>query len=82
MPSSYRSRCQICRRFFILLSLFPVAHKHSFSGRLSTTKLIESNDEDLAEMLIEVRGIGRVRLSSFFVRSGLRVYSGPVRTIR
>ncbi|KAJ6593897.1 DNA glycosylase [Mycena capillaripes] len=29
-------------------------------GRLSTTKLIESNDEELAEMLIEVRGIGRV----------------------
>ncbi|KAJ7783176.1 hypothetical protein B0H16DRAFT_1357722 [Mycena metata] len=28
-------------------------------GRLSTTKLIESNDDELAEMLIEVRGIGR-----------------------
>lgn len=29
-------------------------------GRLSTEKLIRANDEDLAQMLIEVRGIGRV----------------------
>lgn len=29
-------------------------------GRLSTEKLINATDEELAEMLIEVRGIGRV----------------------
>ncbi|KAH9485409.1 Putative DNA-3-methyladenine glycosylase YfjP [Psilocybe cubensis] len=28
-------------------------------GRLSTRKLLEANDDELAEMLIEVRGIGR-----------------------
>lgn len=31
-------------------------------GRLSTENLIHANDEELAQMLIEVRGIGRVRL--------------------
>jgi len=29
-------------------------------GRLSTRRLIEADDDELAEMLIEVRGIGRV----------------------
>jgi DNA-3-methyladenine glycosylase II len=29
-------------------------------GRLSTKKLIEADDDELAKMLIEVRGIGRV----------------------
>ncbi|KAJ7925297.1 DNA glycosylase [Mycena leptocephala] len=38
-------------------------------GRLSTTKLIESNDEDLAEMLIEVRGIGRWTVDMFAIFS-------------
>lgn len=31
-------------------------------GRLSTQKLLEANDDELAQMLIEVRGIGRVGL--------------------
>jgi len=35
-------------------------------GRLSTKKLLEADDEQLAQMLIEVRGIGRVR-SSFIL---------------
>jgi len=30
-------------------------------GRLSTEKLLAADDEALADMLIEVRGIGRVR---------------------
>lgn len=30
-------------------------------GRLSSKKILDANDEELAEMLIEVRGIGRVR---------------------
>jgi DNA-3-methyladenine glycosylase II len=30
-------------------------------GRLSTEKLMDANDEDLAQILIEVRGIGKVR---------------------
>ncbi|KAJ7045514.1 DNA glycosylase [Mycena alexandri] len=34
-------------------------------GRLSTTKLIESDDDELAEMLIEVRGIGRWTVDMF-----------------
>jgi DNA-3-methyladenine glycosylase II len=29
-------------------------------GRLSTEKLLNSTDEELAEMLIQVKGIGRV----------------------
>lgn len=32
-------------------------------GRLSTDKLLQANDEELAEMLTQVRGIGRVSLS-------------------
>jgi len=38
-------------------------------GRLSTKKLIEANDEDLAEMLIEVRGIGRWTVDMFAIFS-------------
>lgn len=34
-------------------------------GRLSTQKLLEADDDELAKMLIEVRGIGRVRLASW-----------------
>jgi DNA-3-methyladenine glycosylase II len=33
--------------------------KRFADGRLSTEKLLEADDEQLAEMLIEVRGIGR-----------------------
>jgi hypothetical protein len=36
-------------------------------GRLSTEKLIQADDEELANMLIEVRGIGRV--GSFWLTS-------------
>ncbi|KAJ7084384.1 DNA glycosylase [Mycena belliarum] len=38
-------------------------------GRLSTKKLIESNDEELAEMLLEVRGIGRWTVDMFAIFS-------------
>ncbi|KAJ6625650.1 DNA glycosylase [Mycena sp. CBHHK59/15] len=38
-------------------------------GRLSTRKLIESNDEELAEMLLEVRGIGRWTVDMFAIFS-------------
>ncbi|KAJ7262179.1 DNA glycosylase [Mycena haematopus] len=38
-------------------------------GRLSTRKLIEANDEELAEMLIEVRGIGRWTVDMFAIFS-------------
>ena len=31
-------------------------------GRLSTQKLLAATDDELAQMLIEVRGIGRVSL--------------------
>jgi len=33
-------------------------------GRLSTEKILSASDEELAEMLIQVRGIGRVSTSS------------------
>lgn len=33
-------------------------------GRLSTEKILSANDEELAEMLIQVRGIGRVSMIS------------------
>ena len=33
-------------------------------GRLSAAKILEASDEELAEMLIAVRGIGKVRLTS------------------
>ncbi|PPQ67302.1 hypothetical protein CVT25_005886 [Psilocybe cyanescens] len=39
--------------------------------RLSTRKLLEANDEELAQMLIEVRGIGRV--SQIFLASYTRI---------
>ncbi|KAJ7178537.1 DNA glycosylase [Mycena crocata] len=38
-------------------------------GRLSTQKLLESNDEQLAEMLLEVRGIGRWTVDMFAIFS-------------
>ncbi|KAJ7188268.1 DNA glycosylase [Mycena filopes] len=38
-------------------------------GRLSTTKLIESDDDELAEMLLEVRGIGRWTVDMFAIFS-------------
>lgn len=34
--------------------------KRFADGRLSTTKILSANDDDLADMLIQVRGIGRV----------------------
>ena len=37
-------------------------------GRLSATKIFESTDEELAEMLIAVRGIGRVSVSLYMFR--------------
>jgi 3-methyladenine DNA glycosylase/8-oxoguanine DNA glycosylase len=37
--------------------------------RLSTEKLIAADDEELAKMLIEVRGIGRVSLSCISSRT-------------
>jgi hypothetical protein len=49
------------------------------SGRLSTKKLIEANDEELAEMLIEVRGIGRVSVPAFCMHKCLYLHSGRVR---
>ncbi|TFK75455.1 DNA glycosylase [Pluteus cervinus] len=38
-------------------------------GRLSTEKLIQANDEELAEMLIEVKGIGRWTVDMFAIFS-------------
>ncbi|KAG6907658.1 hypothetical protein DXG01_007862 [Tephrocybe rancida] len=38
-------------------------------GRLSTDKLINANDEELAKMLIEVRGIGRWTVDMFAIFS-------------
>ncbi|KAG9220614.1 hypothetical protein CCMSSC00406_0003713 [Pleurotus cornucopiae] len=38
-------------------------------GRLSTSKLLNANDEELAEMLIEVRGIGRWTVDMFAIFS-------------
>lgn len=35
-------------------------------GRLSVLKLTEASDEDLARMLLEVRGIGKVHLFVLF----------------
>lgn len=54
-------------------------------GRLSTEKLLEANDEDLASMLLEVRGIGRVSHPRKIrcVRHSDRkpvLHSGPVRS--
>lgn len=49
-------------------------------GRLSTQKLVNANDEELAQMLIEVRGIGRVCFSFTFDLTSLifDIESGPV----
>ncbi|KAF8798732.1 DNA glycosylase [Phlegmacium glaucopus] len=41
-------------------------------GRLSTQKLLEANDDELAQMLIEVRGIGRVTSVDMFAIFSLR----------
>ncbi|TFK20967.1 DNA glycosylase, partial [Coprinopsis marcescibilis] len=38
-------------------------------GRLSTDKLLNANDEDLAEMLIQVKGIGRWTVDMFAIFS-------------
>lgn len=38
-------------------------------GRLSVEKLTEASDEDLARMLLEVRGIGKVWLPIMFACS-------------
>ncbi|KAF4598110.1 Alkylbase DNA Glycosylase/Transcriptional Activator [Pleurotus pulmonarius] len=38
-------------------------------GRLSTSKLLNANDDELAEMLIEVRGIGRWTVDMFAIFS-------------
>lgn len=38
-------------------------------GRLSTEQLINANDEELAQILIEVRGIGRVSSSKYSVQA-------------
>jgi len=38
-------------------------------GRLSTQKLLEANDDELAQMLIEVRGIGRWTVDMFAIFS-------------
>lgn len=43
-------------------------------GRLSTEKLINATDEELAEMLIEVRGIGRVSISAAISANMLTKY--------
>ena len=40
-------------------------------GRLSVLKLTEASDEDLARMLLEVRGIGKVHLFVLFTMSTL-----------
>lgn len=44
----------------VCLSVLDLANRFA-DGRLSTEKIFEANDEELAEMLIAVRGIGRVR---------------------
>ena len=49
-------------------------------GRLSTKSLLQAEDEQLAEMLIQVRGIGRVSASMMFVIINAHViHSGQVR---
>lgn len=44
-------------------------------GRLSTQKLMQADDEELARMLIEVRGIGRVRGYTIFSYSTCNLLS-------
>ncbi|KAF9452379.1 DNA glycosylase [Macrolepiota fuliginosa MF-IS2] len=43
--------------------------KRFADGRLSTRKILSANDEELAEMLIEVRGIGRWTVDMFAIFS-------------
>jgi len=43
--------------------------KRFADGRLSTKKILSANDEELAEMLIEVRGIGRWTVDMFAIFS-------------
>ena len=40
-------------------------------GRLSVLKLADASDEDLARMLLEVRGIGKVHPFVLFIMSKL-----------
>lgn len=40
--------------------------KRFADGRLSTEKILSASDEELAEMLIQVRGIGRVSTASSY----------------
>ncbi|EIW83020.1 DNA glycosylase [Coniophora puteana RWD-64-598 SS2] len=47
-------------------------------GRLSTERLLEADDEELAEMLIEVRGIGRWTVDMFAIFSLRRPNILPV----
>ena len=51
-------------------------------GRLSTQKLLEADDDELAEMLIEVRGIGRVSSASWYqLETDSTNDSGPVANV-
>lgn len=45
---------------FVISVVLDLASRFA-DGRLSNQKLIEADDEELARLLIEVRGIGRVR---------------------
>jgi DNA-3-methyladenine glycosylase II len=48
-------------------------------GRLSTQKLLAANDDELAQMLIEVRGIGRVSsFISHWLKRRVTISSMPV----
>jgi hypothetical protein len=49
-------------------------------GRLSAQKLVEADDEELARLLIEVRGIGRVRRPVYYCR--LRILTASPRPCR
>jgi hypothetical protein len=48
-------------------------------GRLSSQKLNEADDEELARLLIEVRGIGRVRIIGFVCYLEVSVFDCSVR---
>lgn len=43
-------------------------------GRLSTEKLLKADDEELAQLLIEVRGIGRVRVKRYWLNWNTKPY--------
>ena len=52
------------------------------NGRLSTQKLLEADDDELAKMLIEVRGIGRVSSASWHqLETDSTNDSGPVANV-